>query len=65
MKFKISTTIKIDEYNKIQEIVDSGRYRSVAQFCNVAIVRLLSREYDMLHLTSKDFRKIREAFGIQ
>lgn len=65
MKFKISTTIKIDEYNKIQEIVDSGRYRSVAHFCTVAIVRLLSREYDMTYLTSKDFRKIRKTFGIQ
>jgi len=61
---KISCQIPIDEYKVIEKLVDTERYKSVNDFVQIAVRRLLE-EYDRSNLSDKDLKSIRKSLGIK
>lgn len=61
---RISCEIPIKEYRCIERLVDSGKYKSINDFVQVAVRKLLAEEMGV-DLDAKTLKMIMEALGIK
>lgn len=62
---KISCQLPIKEYKSIEKLVDSGRYKSVNDFVQIAVRKLIAEEIGRAEMDEKTLKSIRRALGIK
>ena len=61
---RISLTLAIKDYECIERLVASGRYKSVDDFVQIAVRKLIAEEIGGVELDEKALKSIRKTFGI-
>lgn len=60
---RIVCEIPLKDYECIERLVESGRYRSIVDFVDIAVHKLLGEEA-MYDLDYKTLKRIKKALGI-
>ena len=58
---KIETTVLLEEYKKIERLVEKGRYKSPSDFFKKAVLRLIYEEFSKVELDRKTISAIKKA----